>query len=79
MSFWNNLHQVRSKLKYLKVNHLLGAGKPKGIKRIAKIDPGKGNIRENLKGKPKVDNPETQEILGTEKKQTKHTPQHTEN
>jgi len=38
--FWNNLHQVRSKSKDWKAKKFksLGAIKPKGLSRIAKID-----------------------------------------
>jgi len=39
MRFWNNLHQVRSKSKDWKAKEfkVLGAIKPKGLNRIAKI------------------------------------------
>jgi hypothetical protein len=48
MRFWNNLHQVRSKSKDWKAKYFkdLGAIKPKGINRIAKIGYGHIFLRE---------------------------------
>jgi hypothetical protein len=46
--FWNNLHQVHSKSKDWKAKYLkvLGAIKPKGLNRLAKISYGHLYLRE---------------------------------
>ena len=52
MSFWNNLHQVRSKSKYLKTNNLtvFGSRKTKGHKQDSQNRPRTKEYKRKPKG-----------------------------